>query len=141
MLWFGYQQIKSLLRPPQAMLVLGSTLERERFAAEFARDRPDVQNWVSGGSNREYAQWLFADRSQRRGPGACGAAMAGVDLERLHLDYRATDKGGSSYSDQNTTKRQHKIIARDRQNLSNYLGRSHAPGQGNWYDRIGQPVN
>ncbi|MGK7902695.1 MAG: YdcF family protein [Hormoscilla sp.] len=77
LLWFGSQQIFHLLRPPQAMLVLGGALERERFAAEFARDRPNVQIWVSGGSNREYAQWLFSE--------------AGVDLERLHLDYRATD--------------------------------------------------
>jgi len=77
LLWFGSQQIFHLLRPPQAMLVLGGALERERFAAEFARDRPNVQIWISGGSNREYAQWLFSE--------------AGVDLERLHLDYRATD--------------------------------------------------
>lgn len=77
LLWFGYQQIKSLLRPPQAMLVLGGALEREQFAAEFSRSRPDVQIWITGGSNPEYAQWLFAE--------------AGVDLSRLHLDYRATD--------------------------------------------------
>jgi hypothetical protein len=32
---------------------------------------------VSGGSNPEYAEWVFAE--------------AGIDLKRLHLDYRAVD--------------------------------------------------
>jgi uncharacterized SAM-binding protein YcdF (DUF218 family) len=63
--------------PPQLILVLGGDVARERRAAELAEQRrlPVV---VSGGSNPEYAQWLF---EQRRGlrPG------------QVQLDYRARD--------------------------------------------------
>ena len=63
--------------PPQLILVLGGDLDRERHAAALARSRglPVV---VSGGSNPEYAQWLF-EQSQGLPPG------------QVRLDYRATD--------------------------------------------------
>lgn len=75
-LWLGYQQIKNI-QPPEALLVLGGAIEREEFAANFARVHPDLEIWVSGGSNEEYAQWIFS--------------QAGIDLSRVHLDYEAVD--------------------------------------------------
>ena len=62
--------------PPQLILVLGGDVDRERHAADLARDRglPVV---VSGGSNPEYAHWLFGRQ--------------GLDAGRVQLDYRATD--------------------------------------------------
>lgn len=73
--WFYWQQ-----RPktaPQAILVLGGAPQRERFAAEFAQRHPNLPVWVSGGSNPEYAQWVFQ--------------KAGIDKQRIHLDYEAVD--------------------------------------------------
>jgi hypothetical protein len=63
--------------PAQVILVLGGDVERERHAAELARERglPVV---VSGGSNPEYAQWLF-EQDQ------------GLPSQQVRLDYRATD--------------------------------------------------
>ena len=62
--------------PPQMILVLGGDVDRERTAAELARQRglPVV---VSGGSNPEYAHWLFA--------------QSGLGGGRVLLDYRAHD--------------------------------------------------
>ena len=62
------------------MLVLGgstSRLERERFAAQFARQHPNLPIWISGGSPEFATQRVFA--------------KAGVDTRRLHLDYQAVD--------------------------------------------------
>lgn len=59
------------------MLVLGGATEREVFAAEFARQHPELEIWVSGGSNPEYADWVFSE--------------AGIDLNRVHFDRRAVD--------------------------------------------------
>jgi uncharacterized SAM-binding protein YcdF (DUF218 family) len=63
--------------PAQVILVLGGDLERERRAAEIARERglPVV---VSGGSNPEYAHWLFEQNQ-------------GLPSRQVRLDYRATD--------------------------------------------------
>lgn len=77
LLWFGYKEVKSQFEHPQAMLVLGGSVERERFAAQFARQHPDVAIWVSSGSPKDYAKRVFA--------------KAGIDQSRLHLDYRALD--------------------------------------------------
>ncbi|MBF2075641.1 MAG: YdcF family protein [Synechococcales cyanobacterium C42_A2020_086] len=74
---FGYRQVEGLWRHPQAVLVLGGATERERFAAEFARHHPDLPIWVSSGSNPEYAEWVFTS--------------AGIDNDRIHLDYQAVD--------------------------------------------------
>lgn len=62
---------------PDAILVLGGAEERERFAAEFGHQNPDLPIWVSSGSNRDYAEWIFTE--------------AGISGDRLHLDYRAVD--------------------------------------------------
>ena len=77
LLLLGYKEIKSQLQQPQAILVLGGSSKREKFAAEFARQYPGVPIWVSGGSPKGYAERLFA--------------KAGIDGNRLHLDYRAVD--------------------------------------------------
>lgn len=76
LLW-SYQEIKSNLAQPQAILVLGGSTKREKFAAQFAREHPNIPIWVSGGTPKDYAEDVFAN--------------AGIDLSRLHLDYRAVD--------------------------------------------------
>lgn len=73
----SYKVIKGYFQQPQAILVLGGALEREKFAAQFARQHQNLDIWISGGSNPEYAEWLFS--------------QAGISLDRLHLDYQATD--------------------------------------------------
>ena len=62
--------------PPQLILVLGGDADRERVAADLSR-RDGLPVLVSGGSNPEYAQWLFEQQ--------------GLDQRRVQLDYRATD--------------------------------------------------
>ncbi len=74
---FSYRQVEGLWFRPQAVLVLGGATEREQFAAEFAKQHPQLPVWVSSGSNPEYAEWLFA--------------TAGIDPKRVHLDYQAVD--------------------------------------------------
>ncbi|HEY9846892.1 MAG TPA: YdcF family protein [Candidatus Caenarcaniphilales bacterium] len=74
---FAYGQWRGYSSSPEAVLVLGGALEREKFAADFARQHPDLPIWISGGSNPEYAEWLFAE--------------AGIKPERVHLDYDAVD--------------------------------------------------
>ncbi|MDA0673251.1 MAG: YdcF family protein [Cyanobacteria bacterium] len=76
-LWVGQGQVKAHLRQPEAILVLGGSPEREHFAAEFAQDHPDLEIWVSSGTNPEYAEWLFHE--------------AAISRDRVHLDYQAVD--------------------------------------------------
>ena len=80
LLWMGYKQVRSL-ETPQAVLVLGgssSKLERERVAAKLALQHPDLPIWVSSGStNENYVTRVFAN--------------AGINPQRLHLDYQAKD--------------------------------------------------
>lgn len=80
LLWMGYKQVRSL-ETPQAVLVLGgssSQLERERVAAKLAIQYPDLPIWVSSGStNENYVTRVFAN--------------AGINPQRLHLDYQAKD--------------------------------------------------
>lgn len=76
-LWFGYNQLRSVWEQPQAVLVLGGSTERERFAAKFARQHPDLPIWVSGGSTKEWAERVFD--------------QAGIERDRVHLDYQAID--------------------------------------------------
>lgn len=64
------------LPPPQIILVLGGDVARERVAADLAA-RDGLPVLVSGGSNPEYAHWLFGRQ--------------GLDHGRVQLDYRATD--------------------------------------------------
>jgi uncharacterized SAM-binding protein YcdF (DUF218 family) len=73
----GYKVTKHHLTQPQALLVLGGEPKREKFAAEMARHYPYLPIWVSSGSNREYAEWVFIE--------------AGIARTRLRLDYHAVD--------------------------------------------------
>ena len=75
--WVGYREVRGYFDRPQAMLVLGGATEREDFAAEFARQHPELPIWVSGGSNPEYTRSVFAD--------------AGIDPNRIHIDRAAVD--------------------------------------------------
>jgi uncharacterized SAM-binding protein YcdF (DUF218 family) len=62
---------------PQAILVLGGAPSREKFAAKFALQHPNLPIWVSSGSPEEYATYVFGE--------------AGIPRSRIHLDYRAVD--------------------------------------------------
>jgi uncharacterized SAM-binding protein YcdF (DUF218 family) len=73
----GSRLVENLWHSPQAVLVLGGAAEREQFAANFAKQHPELPIWVSSGSNPEYAEWVFME--------------AGIESERVHLDYRAVD--------------------------------------------------
>lgn len=77
--WFGQLQVKASLQTqePEVMLVLGGAEEREQYAAQFAQSHPEVRVWVSGGSNPEYARWVFQ--------------TAKIKPERVRLDYQAVD--------------------------------------------------
>ena len=75
--WLSYRQTASFWLKPDGILVLGGEPEREKFAAQFARQHPDLPIWVSGGSPKAYALRVFA--------------KAGIDRDRLHLDYQAVD--------------------------------------------------
>jgi uncharacterized SAM-binding protein YcdF (DUF218 family) len=77
MVLLGQSHIKAKLREPEAILVLGGAAEREHFAAELATQYPDLEVWVSSGTNPEYAHWLFQE--------------ANIAPDRVHLDYRAVD--------------------------------------------------
>lgn len=74
---FGKQQVEVTTKQPQALLVLGGAPEREMFAAKFATEHPNLDVWVSSGSNPEYVEWVFSEE--------------GISLTRLHLDYEAVD--------------------------------------------------
>ena len=76
LLWLSRGLWQPAPPPPQLILVLGGDVERERVAAELA-ERDGLPVLVSGGSNPEYAHWLFGRR--------------GLDQGRVQLDYRATD--------------------------------------------------
>ena len=62
---------------PQAILVLGGAPTREKFAAKFAKQHPNLPIWVSSGSPEEYSHYVFD--------------KAGIPRSRIHLDYRAVD--------------------------------------------------
>jgi uncharacterized SAM-binding protein YcdF (DUF218 family) len=64
-------------KEPQAILVLGGSPTREKFAAQFALQHPQLPIFVSSGSPEEYAEYVFG--------------QAGVKRDRIHLDYRAVD--------------------------------------------------
>lgn len=75
--WWGYREVQRLVLEPDAVLVLGGATERETFAADFAQQHPDLHIWISGGSNPEYTEAVFAD--------------AGIARDRLHIDRTAVD--------------------------------------------------
>ena len=74
---FGKEQLEVTTKQPQALFVLGGAPEREMFAAKFAMEHPNLDIWVSSGSNPEYVEWVFSE--------------AGISLTRVHLDYEAVD--------------------------------------------------
>jgi uncharacterized SAM-binding protein YcdF (DUF218 family) len=76
-LWVSYREINNYFVEPQAIFVLGGATGRENFAAEFARQHPELPVWVSGGSNPEYTYGVFSD--------------AGINLKNLHIDREAVD--------------------------------------------------
>ena len=75
--WLAYRRVRSAIEEPQAILVLGGAIHRETRAAELARENLDLEIWVSSGTNPEYAEEAFVE--------------AGIDLDRVRLDYRAVD--------------------------------------------------
>jgi uncharacterized SAM-binding protein YcdF (DUF218 family) len=72
---------RDLWRPappaPQLILVLGGDAERERVAAHLAHT-DGLPVVVSGGTNPEYATWLFRE-------------LEGLPAHQVRLDYRARD--------------------------------------------------
>ncbi len=75
--YMGYREVKSYMAPPEALLVLGGHEEREKFAAELAKQHPSLPIWVSSGSPQHYVRKIFTAR--------------GISSDRLHLDYQAKD--------------------------------------------------
>ena len=73
----GFKSTPKIAPAPEAFLVLGGHEERERFTAQLARQHPQLPIWISSGSPEGYAQKIFA--------------KAGIDRDRLHFDYRASD--------------------------------------------------
>ncbi|MFL0768824.1 MAG: YdcF family protein [Prochlorococcus sp.] len=66
--------------PPQIIMVLGGDSDRERVGVQLARQM-QLPLLMSGGTNREYAQWLIES--------------AGMQLSQVELDYRARDTLGN----------------------------------------------
>ena len=70
----AFQKVPS----PQAILALGGDTEREKAAAQLAQGNPHLKIWVSSGSlHPQEAHTLFK--------------AYGIEENRLHLDYRASD--------------------------------------------------
>lgn len=76
LLWLSRARLLPPVPAPQMILVLGGDADRERLAARLA-SADGLPVVVSGGSNPEYARWLF-DRQ-------------GLDQRQVQLDYRAHD--------------------------------------------------
>lgn len=74
--WLGRSLLAAPASPPQLILVLGGDVKREKVAGRLATHYrlPVV---VSGGSNPEYARWLFDQEGLRQ--------------QQYRLDYRAHD--------------------------------------------------
>ncbi len=77
LVWMSRGWLLPLPPPPQMILVLGGDVDREKAAARLAR-RQGLPVVVSGGTNPEYAHWLFEQRE-------------GLPSDQVHLDYRASD--------------------------------------------------
>ncbi|NEP18489.1 MAG: YdcF family protein [Leptolyngbya sp. SIO4C1] len=75
--WLVQWHLRGWSMQPDVALVLGGDLEREQFAAEFAAAHPEIDIWISSGSNPEYAEWVFE--------------TAQIPMEQFRLDYRAVD--------------------------------------------------
>jgi uncharacterized SAM-binding protein YcdF (DUF218 family) len=75
--WFSYRAIQGYFTRPEAVFVLGGHETREKFAADLAKQHPQLDIWVSSGSPQDYVEKIFAFR--------------GISSDRLHLDYQAKD--------------------------------------------------
>uniref|UniRef100_A0A7S2NPC7 DUF218 domain-containing protein n=1 Tax=Cyanoptyche gloeocystis TaxID=77922 RepID=A0A7S2NPC7_9EUKA len=64
-------------RDRRVFLVLGGEPAREFYAASLAQDFPTTPIWVSSGSPAPFAEAVFKSK--------------GVNMDRVHLDYRARD--------------------------------------------------
>ncbi|MFB2935437.1 YdcF family protein [Aerosakkonemataceae cyanobacterium BLCC-F154] len=62
---------------PQAILTLGSWLDREVFTAQFATKHPRLEIWVSSGTSPHISSPIFRE--------------FGIPENRVNLDYRAVD--------------------------------------------------
>ena len=60
---------------PQAILMLGGSLDRDRATAKFAKKHPNLPVWISAGYSRSREI----------------LAKANIDPNRIHYDNRATD--------------------------------------------------
>jgi uncharacterized SAM-binding protein YcdF (DUF218 family) len=70
--------IAHILAPqPQGIFLLGGGHEREVATARFAKAHPELEVWISSGSNPERVEAIFT--------------RFGIPMERVHLDYRAQD--------------------------------------------------
>jgi uncharacterized SAM-binding protein YcdF (DUF218 family) len=74
--WLLRAPLEPLLPQPQLILVLGGDVDREKTAGQLAHHY-HLPVMVSGGSNPEYAQWLFTQE--------------GLERSQFQLDYRARD--------------------------------------------------
>ncbi|VEP12398.1 conserved hypothetical protein [Hyella patelloides LEGE 07179] len=79
--WFGYRTVQGYLAQPEAVFVLGGHEAREKFAADLAKEHPELDIWVSSGSPQDYVTKIFTFR--------------GISSDRLHLDYQAEDTVGN----------------------------------------------
>jgi uncharacterized SAM-binding protein YcdF (DUF218 family) len=77
MLWLSRGWWLPPAPPAQMILVLGGDVDREKVAARLA-SHDGLPVVVSGGTNPEYARWLFQERER-------------LPSSRVRLDYRATD--------------------------------------------------
>ena len=75
--WTGYKAMLSYRSSAEAVLVLGGHETREKFAADLAKENPNLEVWISSGSPQSYVKKIFNHR--------------GVPSDRLHLDYQAQD--------------------------------------------------
>ena len=73
----GFKPADRVAVDPEALLVLGGHESRERYAAKLAQEHPELPIWLSSGSPQAYAQEIFAN--------------AGIEDDRLHFDYAASD--------------------------------------------------
>lgn len=76
-IFFGNAIARQQSPAPQAILMLGGNLDREAFTANFARQHPELKIWVSSGLPRSKAIQIFS--------------AAGIDRDRVRLDYQAVD--------------------------------------------------
>tara|TARA_Y100001968_G_scaffold175623_1_gene160919 strand:+ start:2169 stop:2756 length:588 start_codon:yes stop_codon:yes gene_type:complete len=63
-------------KKPELILVLGGDISREKEGIRLSKEL-DIPLLISGGSNREYAEWLIQKE--------------GLNLNNVKLDYRAKD--------------------------------------------------